>query len=271
MKELDWNTIGFLNRFLRFQFEFDQASTHLSISPLNWDSSHFNAEMHKLNYVPENCTPEEIKSILPKKTSQGKRLHCFAEVPSEANGAIQGLSKTGFTLVESRITYFHLLENLNSPVNPTRAAVEVDIPWLKKTASGAVNPNDRYHNDAFFSEEAADQYMETYIENCVRGFAETVFVPDLEKPPHSFAAVSRIHLKSSEEIQPLYRIPLTACLPENKGWHYHLCLAALHYAKQKNAAALVMTTQTSNRAVIHNCEKLGFRFGSSFHIFAKEL
>ena len=138
MKELEWNTIGFLNRYLRLQFEFDQASTHLNISHLNWDSSHFNAGMHKLNYVPENCTPEEIKSILPKKTSQGKRLHCYAEVPSEANGAIQVLSKIGFTLVESRITYFHLLEDLNSPINLTRAAVEADIPWLRKTASGAV-------------------------------------------------------------------------------------------------------------------------------------
>ena len=271
MKEMDWNTIGFLEKHLNLPGELKQEAKKLSISALSWDSAHFNAGMHKLNFVPENSSPAELSSILPTKRSKDEKLHCFAEVPSEANGAIQILIKTGFTLVESRMTYFHLLENLNSPENPTRAAVEADIPWLRKTASGAVNPNDRYHNDAFFSPEAADRYLETYIENCIRGFAETVFVPDLEKPPHSFAALSRLHLESTEEIQPLYRIPLTACLPENKGWHYHLCLAALRYAKQKNAAALVMTTQTSNRAVIHNCEKLGFRIGSSFHIFAKEL
>ena len=70
---------------------------------------------------------------------------------------------------------------------------------------------------------------------------------------------------------PLYRIPLTACLPENKGWHYHLCLAALAEAKSRQANALVMTTQAGNKAVIHNCEKLGFRLGSTFHIFTKEL
>lgn len=271
MKENYWNTIGFLDKYLKLPFELKQEANDLIISLLSWDSAHFNAGMYKLNFVPENSSPAELSSILPTKRSKHEKLHCFAEVPSEANGAIQILIKTGFTLVESRMTYFHLLENLNTPEKPTRAAVEEDIPWLRKTASGAVNPNDRYHNDAFFLPEAADRYLETYIEYCIRGFAETVFVPNLEKPPHSFAALSRIHLENTEEIQPLYRIPLTACQPENKGWHYHLCLAALHYAKNKNAAALVMTTQTSNRAVIHNCEKLGFRFGSSFHIFAKQL
>jgi dTDP-4-amino-4,6-dideoxy-D-galactose acyltransferase len=162
-----------------------------------------------------------------------------------------------------------LLDHLPTPLNNSRKASKVDIPYLKKVASQAVNDFDRYHADPFFTTRMANNYLETYIENCVNGFSECVFVPDLDQVPYSFVALSRLKEDSWFEKEPLFRIPLTACLPENKGWHYLLCLEALHYAKNNNAKCLVMTTQTTNKAVIHNCEKLGFKLGSCTHIFSK--
>jgi dTDP-4-amino-4,6-dideoxy-D-galactose acyltransferase len=153
-------------------------------------------------------------------------------------------------------------------VNECRPAIESDLPYLMKTASEAVNEFDRYHCDPFFGADTAARYLSIYIRNCFEGMSEMVFVPDLNSKPASFAAISRLKMASNQKI---YRIPLTACLKENKGWHYHLCLHSLHHAAENNADFLVMTTQAGNKAVIHNCEKLGFKLGSTFHIFSKEL
>ena len=51
------------------------------------------------------------------------------------------------------------------------------------------NDYDRFHADARTSQERADDYLATYIENCVKGFADQVLVPDEEGvPPDSFMA-----------------------------------------------------------------------------------
>jgi len=259
--------ISFLQRVFPGSFEelaFIQRG--LSIQKLTWDSDFFKAPVLKLDYLPENGSKEELVEAIP---APGERSLIFAEVPTQATQAIQVLCSAGFSMVETRLTYYHTLQNIPLQEKHSRFAIQGDLPFLQKTASGAVNEFDRYHTDPFFSVPQASEYLETYISNCLNGFAETIFVPDLETPPASFVALSRVKNPELKTDQLLYRIPLTACLPENRGWHYHLCLSALQYAAEKGAFSLVMTTQAANGAVIHNCEKLGFKLGSTFHIFSK--
>jgi|GEM_PF-3666147 dTDP-4-amino-4,6-dideoxy-D-galactose acyltransferase len=266
MNNISWNPLGFIHRFLDGSVPDNESHPAISSRRLDWDSAYFNADIHRLDYIPDGISPENFLTFLPAK-KPGRKTYVFSEVPTEAVSVFRLLASKGFTLVETRLTYFHLLDNLPQMNRHSRPAEQQDLPFLKKTASEAVNQFDRYHSDPFFSEKQAAEYLETYIENCLNGFAELVFVPELETSPASFAALSRVSIAGTS----IYRIPLTAALPENRGWHYHLCLAALHYAKSKNAPALVMTTQSGNKAVIHNCEKLGFKLGSIFHIFSKEL
>jgi dTDP-4-amino-4,6-dideoxy-D-galactose acyltransferase len=266
MNNTSWNPLAFIHRFWDDQAQVHEPAPALSCRKLDWDSAYFDADIHRLDFLPDGISSADFSASLPQK-NPGRKTYVFTEVPTEAVSAFRLLSDHGFTLVETRLTYFHLLNNL-PPINRNcRPAKQQDLPFLKKTASEAVNPFDRYHSDPFFSEKQASAYLETYIENCLNGFSELVFVPELETSPASFAAVSRVNIAG----ESIYRIPLTAALAENKGWHYHLCLAALHHAKNKNAPALVMTTQSGNKAVIHNCEKLGFKLGSIFHIFSREL
>jgi dTDP-4-amino-4,6-dideoxy-D-galactose acyltransferase len=263
-----WQPLHFLKRYLdaEFQEKENEAisqnfNTGFVLSRLEWDSGFFGTDIYKIMYWdPRLAEKPDFPSI--------KKGQIFAEVPSEAAELFPVLQKHGFALIETRLTYFHLLENLPAEKQKSRFAATNDITFLKKVASKAVNPYDRYHTDPFFSEKETDRYLETYIENCVKGFAEKVFVPDLTDAPASFVALSRI---KDPVIAggSLFRIPLTACLSQNKGWHYHLCLSALHYAKAQKGKCLVMTTQSTNGAVIHNCEKLGFKLGSVFHIFSK--
>jgi dTDP-4-amino-4,6-dideoxy-D-galactose acyltransferase len=261
-----WNPVTFLNRHFDSLFPVSEQLQEVSCRRLDWDSDYFDSEIYKLEFIPENISEGDLAKALPEKKSKGK-YYVFSEVPTEATAAFRLLARHGFSLVETRLTYFHLLERLPEVTRSSRPAVMEDLMPLKRVASEAVNPFDRYHSDPFFSEDEASAYLQTYIENCLKGLSEVVFVPDLESQPASFAALNKLNLPDFS----IYRIPLTAALQENNGWHYHLCLAALQYAKAQQADALIMTTQSGNKAVIHNCEKLGFKLGSTFHIFSKEL
>lgn len=268
MKQIAWNSLGFLDRLFSFPENImKETSDETPIGKrLDWDSAFFNSGIYKIDFLPAKPL-SDWKSRVGFLESD-KRWNVFAEVPSEDIQAFHQLSDLGFTLVETRLTYYHLLDGLPDETQPSRNAVSDDIPSLRKTASQAVNAFDKYHADPFFSDEETNRYLETYIENCVNGFAERVFVPDLKTPPASFVALGRV--KDDRFVNGFfYRIPLTACLPQNKGWHYPLCLHALHYAESQKADILVMTTQSTNKAVIHNCEKLGFKLGSCTHLFSK--
>lgn len=248
----NWNSLAFLERLFPW---YDGTSFGNCFEKSEWDSAYWGLPFYRINGPGDK---DDLKDILSLKDP----FYCFSEVPAEEYANLRKLQDAGFRLVETRLTYFHLLDHLPAPGRQTRLAGKEDVPYLRETASLAVNPFDKYHADPFFSESEAGQYLATYIENCVKGFAERVFVPDLNEPPFSFAALSRLILSGWTSALPIFRIPLTACLPANKGWHYDLCLAALHYARSKEAACLVMTTQATNKAVIHNCEKLGFKLGS---------
>jgi dTDP-4-amino-4,6-dideoxy-D-galactose acyltransferase len=270
MKIVTWDSLSFLARFFPGFFSSPSLpGNQIFCRKLDWDSAFFKAPVYKLEYLPENSTEAGLIEVLP--AGEGKRSLVFAEAPAQATRAIQTLCRTGFSMMETRLTYFHNLQHIPETTNKARAAITADIPHLKKTASAARNDFDRYHTDPFFSNEQAEYYLETYIENCMKGLSEFVLVPDLSDPPASFAAFSRVQHPNLKSEQKLYRIPLTACLEENRGWHYHLCLSALHKAVEAGAFALVMTTQAGNQAVIHNCEKLGFKLGSVTHIFSKTL
>ena len=268
MKQIVWNSLGFLDRLFSFpENNVKETSDQTLIGKrLDWDSSFFNSGIYKID-----CLAGEPVSDWKSRVGflpSDHRWNALAEVPSEDIDAFRQLATLGFSLVETRLTYYHLLDSLPDETQPCRNAGENDVHYLREVASSAVNAYDKYHADPFFSEEETNRYLETYIENCVKGFAERVFVPALKTPPASFVALGKV--KDDRFANGFfYRIPLTACLPLNKGWHYPLCLHALHYAKSQKAAVLVMTTQSTNKAVIHNCEKLGFKLGSCTHLFSK--
>jgi len=268
MKHTAWNFLGFFDRIFPRQksANYDQPDGFLIGKRLDWDSTFFKAGIYKLHSLPEDLG-SDWKSRIGFLESD-TRWNVFAEVPSEDIVSLRRLGNLGFSLVETRLTYYHLLDSLEEDKKLCRNAGAADIPSLRETASSAVNAYDKYHADPFFSKEETNRFLETYIENCVNGFADRVFVPVLETPPASFVALSK---KKDDRFANgfFYRIPLTACLPLNKGWHYPLCLHALHYAKSQKAEVLTMTTQSTNKAVIHNCEKLGFKLGSCTHLFSK--
>ncbi len=207
--------------------------------------------------------------MLAELTKQHQRIYLFAEVPSEDTVVLQALGIARLRLIETRVTYFHDQLKMKDSVNkyPVRAATTADIPNLRQVAMQARNDYDRFHADPFFSTETADHFLAEYVEQCVKGLTEIVLVPVVDDaPPDAFVC-------GSVGIDPLGKYPvgrlvLVAVNESRRGWYRSLNSALMHWMCEQGMSCLVNTTQSTNRAVIHVCETLGYKYGRSTHLFA---
>jgi dTDP-4-amino-4,6-dideoxy-D-galactose acyltransferase len=131
------------------------------------------------------------------------------------------------------------------------------------------NAYDRFHADISFSDDVADAYLEAYAVNAVKGFCEVVLVPDVEGlPAEAFMAAGFMNQDSEALGTRIFRQILSAVMPSCKGWYLKVASESNYYAKERGAAYIVVTTQSTNRAALRCTEKQGFRFGGITHILA---
>jgi dTDP-4-amino-4,6-dideoxy-D-galactose acyltransferase len=255
-----------------FEASIHNSSYFFLYSFLDWDSKYFQIPVYKL-YTVLYTSKDSVGLIkaIEQFISQcilSEKSYFFIEIPSEDILLIQCLGVNGFKLVENRMNYYHdkLNEYSYHRFNVREASLS-DASILKSTAIGMRNDFDRFHADFSFSDQIADKYLGTYIENCVRGFADKVIMPaEPGIPSESFLAISYLTEDASKLGLILSRVALTAVSPINKGWHLKLVSETIYDAKERNASYVLMTTQSTNRAVFRTCEKLGFKLGSVTHI-----
>jgi dTDP-4-amino-4,6-dideoxy-D-galactose acyltransferase len=266
------NKIQLTKEFLASLNDRFGTQAHIFIHFLEWDSNYFNCPVYKIEFIdwPDNqmTSPQDllVKTLIDLKTELALRhphYYLFAEIPSEDIYVLQAMSLAGLKLVETRLTYFfNDLKNYTWPERfSTRLATTDDIPNLRNVASGSRNNFDRYHADPFFSDIIADNYLETFVENSVKGFADFVLVPgDDGKSPDAFITV-----KIENDMA---KIVLVAVNEACRGWFLRLTSELIFRLKTQNITYIHMTTQSTNRAVIHVFEKLGWKYGRSSHMFS---
>ena len=152
-----------------------------------------------------------------------------------------------------------------------RLAAPAEAAHLGRIAATARNPYDRFHADPWYGAAVADAYLARYAENTLTGpqLAAAVLVPDvLPDEVAAFLAISDLLQDAAALGQPLSRVLLTAVGEAQRGWHVRLVAATLLRARDLGHAAVLMTTQATNRAVLRNAEKLGFRLGATTHVLA---
>ena len=255
---------------------------------LEWDSAYFRVPMIRLECAAWDTAPwdpvEDLARAAGRLRAETKAAHgdyyMFAELPATDCEPLQALGLAGFRLVETRLTYFVPDTSAFSwPEHyPVRRAELDDIAHLRDVAASARNRSDRYHADPFFGTSIADRYLATYAEESVNGLADFVVVPDPGDgaPPGGFFTV-----KITEPPQcpfgrnhdcPLDmgvgRIPLVAVGAARSGWHLRLLVETTRMLAARSVRVACMTTQATNRAVVRNCEKVGFRLGRVTHILA---
>ena len=241
---------------------------------LSWDSTFFKLNTIKLNFVIYDHNNIKILNDAINKFLTGLEYeYCFIEIPSEDILLIQALNLSQFRLVETRLSYYHdRLEEHQVDRYKVRTAVKNDIPTLKEVAMQMRNEYDRFHADPFIAEEHADVYLATYIENSINGFSDCVLVPDEAGLPSKSFLTANFQKNIWDLFEKkISKLVLSAVHTENKGWYYKLISEMMYFLRdQTGSEILCLNTQSTNRAVLHTWNKLGFKFGATTHILVKK-
>ena len=253
----------------------DDSGNSLTYELLNWDSEFFGRPIYKVLFLSltPNSSTTHIEALLDKLfLSLHKptvRIYFFIEVASEDLEVLESVSRMGWKLIETRLTYFNSdISLIGSTIQDrVRLATHDDIDELRNTAITAKNHFDRFHSDSYFSEDEIDRFMGIFIENSVRGREDYVVVPKTGLA-NAFFAGSKVQI---DEDIAVGRMTLSAVSADRKGWHLNVTQGLCHYFIQDQIKTAVMTTQSTNRAVLTNLMKLNFRFGRAVHVFSRVL
>jgi dTDP-4-amino-4,6-dideoxy-D-galactose acyltransferase len=245
------------------------------VKELAWDSEYFQLPTFKLQAILFNHSDVKVLADAIKEFQEcffkDQGQYCFSFIPSEDVLVLQALCLAKFKLIETRLTYYGAnLSNFRSDRFETREATYEDIPNLKTVASMMVNEYDRVHADPAIDNILADSFLSTYVEESIKGFADVVLVPNEKNiPPDAFVTAN--YMKESwDEIgcnisqMVLSAVSSTTC----KGWYKKLIIEMTHHLKDKGADYVYFHPASTNRAVIHTYESLGFKFGQAGHVFS---
>ncbi|MBC7384384.1 MAG: hypothetical protein H7296_15565 [Bacteroidia bacterium] len=246
------------------------------VSFLEWDTNYFNKNTYKLFtvlYSHQNLTTlasavKQFKHVF----FNTDRKYLFIEIPSEDVLLQQALTDNRFKLLETRLTYFNdMLGNFKNERFCVRKAGEADVLQLKQTAKVMRNKYDRFHADKVFDNETADNFLSTYIENSVNGFADLILVPaENGIPSDSFLTANYLKQDWEELGVKVSKMVLSSVSSAtNRGWYIKLITEMTYYLRDEiGSECIFMNTQSTNRAVYKTWEKSGYRLGAVAHVLA---
>lgn len=256
-------------------FRPQEQPLQLLLAELPWDSEFFGTRTIKLltalfdPIVPLANRVLAVQAWQQQLAATGS-FYCFSEVPAEDTALLQTLTASGWRLVETRLQFYHdQVTEFEQPRYAVRSAQPEEAEHIGQIAAAARNPYDRFHADPWFGQTQADAFLARYASAAVRGYCDTVLVPD--EPGlavDAFLAISDLVNDASQLGVGLSRVVLTAVGPQNRGWHLRLVSETVQRAREQDAGYVLMTTQATNRAVFRTCEKLGFKLGGSTHVLA---
>lgn len=249
----------------RFFFEF-----------LKWDTDYFSLPTFKLFFVEGATVGREAWRDAVTHFSEhlerlaGGRFYCFMEIPTEDTRVLQGLTGSGFALIETRLNYFHdQVQDFTGERFPVRDAVLGDTELLREVAMKARNSFDRFHADPVFGIEKADGFLATYVENSIRGFSDITLVPAADGMRSAGFLTGNYQRDVWTSVgTPIAKMVLSAVSPECRGWYRKLVSELTFRFKQEGVACVHMNTQSSNRAVVKVWESLGYRYGNTVHVLS---
>ena len=271
-QELFLKTYDFTSGDDRVVHQFNGNGNSISYEFLIWDSGYFEKSIYRINYIDlaKNTSQEDINSLLANLTSslasRDETAYIYIEVPSEDLEILEGISVNSWKLVETRLSFFHpnIAQICNQNHDEVRLATSKDVHELRNTAMNTRNEYDRFHSDSYFSPIEVDNFMGVFVENSLNGREDYVVVPK-HGPADAFFAGSR---KMVGDKISVGRMTLSAVSTARKGWHLKVARGLCEYFYRDGLSTAVMTTQSTNRAVLTNLRKLDFQFGRSSHIFS---
>jgi len=254
-----------------YKIEINNISYEFLVKFLKWDTDYFKIPTYKLQLV---LFDDEKYSNLKQACKEFIRVffdekkYCFCEIPSEDIKVIQALNEAGFKLVENRLTYYLDLGNFNFERFETRSASIDDSTNLMRVAREMRNPYDRFHSDNVYDPQLADEFLATYIQESLKGFADYTIVPAGDGvEPDAFVTAKYLIDQWSLIEEKISLMVLSAVSSKTcKGWYVKLISEMAYHLREQGANYAFMHPATTNRAVIHSYEKLGCKYGKCVHV-----
>ena len=215
---------------------------------LEWDSAFFGISIGQLD--THRLTVAEADAAVA--WARGEGLGClYFLADSDDAQTVRAAESHGFALVDVRVTLRRNAE-VTGPADPRiRAAREDDIPALETIAS--VSHRDaRFYFDGRFPVERCDQLYATWIANSCRGFAQAVFVAEIDGTPAGYITCHRDGTKGS--------IGLLAVAEASGGSGLGPALvgAAIAWFAQAGCTNVTVVTQGRNVRAQRTYERCGF-------------
>lgn len=244
----------------------------------NWESEYFGVKSMKILFIDYQIfdlvgLKQAVKLFLNYlREKYGENIVLSMEIPAEDINIIQLLNEFSFKMIETRLHFLNNnLHSFNWDRFPVRQARDRDISNLKKVASEMRNDFDRFHADWSFDNTKADNYLSTYIENSIKGFADIVLVPNQKEIPSDSFLTANILKEDWKQLDyKISKMVLSAVSSStNRGWYVKLISEMTFILKELGTESIFMNTQATNIAVVATWEKLGYRFGRATHLLTK--
>jgi dTDP-4-amino-4,6-dideoxy-D-galactose acyltransferase len=254
----------------------DGADGEWLLEHLAWDSNYFGTPTYRLFtglFGSETSTGQLLNAsaaLQQKLVSQGS-FYAFSLVVAEDTALLQALTGSGWRLIETRLNFYCPVAEITLPAPvPVRLAELSEAEYIGQISAAARNDFDRFHADPWFGPERGDAFLARYAQAAVEGsYADAVLLPnELGLPIDSFLAISDVPMLPGLPGSAASRVLLTAVGPQNRGWHLKLVAETVRRAASLQHNYVLMTTQSTNKAVFRTCEKLGFRLGNVTHVLA---
>ncbi len=222
---------------------------------LGFDTDVFGLPMARLVIGAEGAAPG-LAGLLEACVSAGDReyRHFTATVPAERDALLWALEDAGFRTVDVGVT-FGWQPRVGPSPNPSavtpRPAVESDLAALRRL-SALLFRRSRFYRDPALEVSCADELHRRWIENCLRGRADVIWVSGPVGNPEGFVTcrvVDRVGTIELVGVDPTHH---------GKGVGQSLLAQAMRWFASK-ADQVRVKTQVTNLAAAALYQKAGFR------------
>ena len=224
---------------------------------LDWDSEFFGFKIAK---VQGPCLNDASwKNIHHFCTSRQVKCLYFFTSPSDRE-SIETAECAGFHLVDIRLTLdlnldkrFRIPEQNEAMIRQGRAE---DLPHLEAIASKS-HTDSRFFYDPCFSNELCEKMYKIWIRKSIEGYADMVFVPELDGKPSGYITCSFNSVeKSKSGVIGLMGVSEKV---RGRGVGSRLIQRSLSFFQKNHIEYIEVVTQGRNITAQRNYQKNGFR------------
>ena len=220
-------------------------------SGLPWDSGFFKLRIAR--FSPTYLTPDSLNAALD--WCRSNEIDCLYFLAASDHPETVRLAETaGFQFVDIRVTLVRETGSQGSgdiTNRNVRPFQESDLQALQEIAAYS-HEDSRFFYDAAFPRERCRALFETWIERSCHGWAQAVFVAEVDGVPSGYCTC---HIEGNAGT-----IGLVALGPhaQGRGLGRHLVEAALSYFRQHKVPEVTVVTQGRNCKAQRLYQRCGF-------------